>query len=68
MNKKTIKIEYELPPILPTGWRKEVARIMKVHRNTVYNILQEGESHPRYAELMNIAKINFGKPVKTTSL
>ena len=46
--------------ILPHGWRQEVADAMKVHRNTVYTIMQQGESHPKYWRLMKIVKEKYG--------
>ncbi|MDR1543807.1 MAG: helix-turn-helix domain-containing protein [Prevotellaceae bacterium] len=42
--------------ILRHGWQKAVARRMGVHCNTIYNILQQGETHPKYAKMMLIAK------------
>lgn len=42
--------------MLRHGWQAKAARDMKVHPNTIYNILKEGERHPLYAQLMHVAK------------
>lgn len=42
--------------MLRHGWQAKAARDMKVHPNTIYNILKEGERHPRYSQLMHVAK------------
>lgn len=47
--------------ILLNGWQRGVAKRMGVHYNTIYNILQRGEKHPKYARVMKIAIENFSK-------
>ncbi|MDL2289775.1 helix-turn-helix domain-containing protein [Paludibacteraceae bacterium OttesenSCG-928-F17] len=59
----TTKVTYELPPTLPQGWKKQVAKALDIHRNTVRNALVQGETHPLYAKIMETAKNKYGKPI-----
>lgn len=58
-------IKLELPPTLPHGWIKEVAKTLKIHRNTVTNALSAGKGD-NYERIMKCAKEKYGKPINTT--
>lgn len=64
---KTTKITYELPKVLPHGWKGEMARLLGIHRNTVANAIKRGEKDPKdplYIQIMQMAKNKYGKPIK----
>ena len=42
--------------MLRHGWQTKTAKRMKVCTKTIYNILQTGKVHPRYAEMIKIAQ------------
>jgi hypothetical protein len=65
---KTTKVTYEMPDTLISGWQVKVAEIMKCHRNTIYLIKKRGRSHPRFNEMMEIVKKEYGKPIKTETV
>lgn len=58
MNTKIIQLE--LPPSLPHGWKKEVAKALGIHRNTVTTALHDGKGET-YDRIMKCAKEKFGK-------
>ncbi len=62
-----VRIKQVMPMVLPTGWKKEVAKTLGVHRNTVTNALraQEGEMFER---IMKCACNKYGKIVKSEKL
>ena len=62
------KITYELPKILPHGWKSAVAKILGIHRNTVANAIERGEEDPMYVKIMNVARQKYGKPIKTEEI
>lgn len=58
---KTRKIEQpQLPPFLPHGWKKEVARALGVHPNTIRNALSAGKG-PTYEKIVKTAAIKYGQ-------
>lgn len=57
-------IEYEMPAFLPQGWQMAVAKRNGWHRNTVYNVKKQGESHPFYGKMQKTLQELYGKPVK----
>lgn len=59
MNAKIINLE--LPPVLPHGWKKEVAKLLKVSRNTVTNALNKGKGES-FDRIMKCAKEKYGVP------
>lgn len=60
MKKETRKLEVpELPPFLPHGWKKEVARLLGVHHNTVSNAIKAGKG-PTYEKVKRTAAIRYG--------
>ncbi len=63
----TIKVEYQLPTVMPHGWKMGVAKALGVHRNTVKNNLNEGKGD-MYDRIMQCAKEKYGKPIKTTTV
>lgn len=63
MNTKIINLE--LPPILPHGWKNEVAELLGIHRNTVTTALKDGHGDT-YDRIMKCAKEKYGKPVNQT--
>lgn len=58
-------IKNEMPPILPHGWKTEVAKLLGIHVNTVTNALRDG-SGDTYDRIMKTAKEKYGKPVNQT--
>lgn len=64
---KTEFIHYELPEVLPHGWRKAVASRLKIHRNTVKEAIKRGGEDETYKRIMHTAAILFGKPTKSNS-
>lgn len=64
---KTLIVQYELPPILPHGWKKEVAATLGIHYNTVTNALAAGKGDT-YNRIMECAKNKYGHPVKTQAV
>lgn len=58
MNK--LIINTELPPVLPHGWKQEVAKALGLHRNTITNALAIGNGDT-YERIMKCAKEKFGK-------
>lgn len=56
-------LDLQLPPALPHGWKKEVAKLLGVSRNTVTNALRDGNGET-YQRIMKTAKEKYGKPVK----
>jgi len=59
----TIILNLELPSNLPHGWKKEVAKALQIHKNTVTNVLKKGKG-PTYERIMTTAKAKYGKPIK----
>lgn len=57
------KITYELPAILPHGWKSEVAKTLGIHRHTVRNAVNQGETHPMYSKIMAVLKNKYGTPI-----
>jgi len=57
-------IETETPPILPHGWKSEVATLLGIHPNTVTNALNAGKGS-NYNRIMKCAKEKYGKPNQT---
>ena len=47
--------------MLRHGWQTGCAKRMKTCTKTIYNILEQGKSHPRYGELMKTAEEHFSK-------
>lgn len=67
----TTKITYELPKVLPHGWKKEVASLLCIHRHTLANALERGEINPNddlYKRIIKVAKVKYGKPIKTINI
>lgn len=64
---KTLKLEQSMPVVLPQGWKKEVARSLGVHRNTVRNALNSGKGI-MYNRVMKCALAKYGTIIKTTEL
>jgi len=62
----TIILNLELPTNLPHGWKKEVAGVLKIHKNTVTNALKEGHGDT-YNRIMKAAKEKYGKPINPQS-
>lgn len=60
---KTLKLKQAMPVVLPQGWKKEVAMILGVHRNTVSNALRCG-SGDMYDRIMQCALAKYGKTTK----
>ena len=58
-------IETEKPLLLPHGWKKEVAELLKIHQNTVTNALEAGKGK-NYDRIMKCAKEKYGKPTNQT--
>lgn len=58
-------INLELPPTLPHGWKKGVAKTLRISRNTVTNALNSGNGDT-YERIMKCAKEKYGKPVNQT--
>ncbi|HON53442.1 MAG TPA: hypothetical protein P5243_09155 [Bacteroidales bacterium] len=54
--------KYQLPTILPHGWRNEVSKLLGIHRMTVYKALQRGENDAMYKKIMHVAAQKYGKP------
>lgn len=63
---KAIKLKHIMPELLPQGWKKEVAKMMGVHRNTVTNALRHG-SGDTYNRVMHCARIKYGTIVEVKS-
>ena len=59
---KTIILKIELPLLLPHGWKKDVAKMLGIHINTVTNALKEGKG-VTYDRIMQAAKNKYGKPI-----
>jgi hypothetical protein len=62
------KITYELPKILPQGWKTAVAGILGIHRNTLTKAIKRGGEDPMYVKIMNVARQKYGKPIKTEEI
>jgi len=60
------KLHLEMPPVLPHGWKKEVAALLGVHPNTVKNALNEGQG-ATYERIMKCAREKYGKPKTQTA-
>ncbi|MFV0313460.1 MAG: hypothetical protein ACK5KN_17690 [Dysgonomonas sp.] len=43
MTKTVIVKKTTLPDFLPHGWKKEVARVLEIHPNTVKNAIRAGK-------------------------
>ena len=56
---QTKTLELELPPILPHGWKKKVARLLGIHENTVTNALKAGNGK-NYERIIKCAKEKYG--------
>jgi IS30 family transposase len=61
---ETTKINLELPPTLPHGWKTAIAKILTIHPNTVKEALKRGGDDPTYLRIMKAAKEKYGKPIK----
>jgi DNA-binding transcriptional regulator YhcF (GntR family) len=57
----------ELPPFLPHGWKKEIAKVLNLHPNTVKRALQAGKGL-NYDKIVKAATEKFGKPTKIETL
>ncbi|MCD7973404.1 MAG: hypothetical protein LUG18_12210 [Candidatus Azobacteroides sp.] len=58
---KTIIIKKtSLPEFLPHGWKKEVAKTLGIHVNTVTNILKVGKGE-KYEKIKRVAIEKWGK-------
>ena len=55
-----LMLNLELPPVLPHGWKKEVAGLLGIHANTVTNALEKGKGDT-YERIMLAAKNKYGK-------
>ena len=63
MTKQVIKVKKELPEFLPQGWKKEVAKRIGVHQNSMCRILK-AKKGINYAKVIETAKSLYGKPIK----
>jgi hypothetical protein len=61
-------LAYEMPEFLPHGWQDEVAKQLKWHRNTVYNVKKQGKAHPLYGRMKKTLTEMYGKPIKTETV
>ena len=52
-----------LPAFLPHGWKKEVAKVLGIHPNTVKNALQSGKGLT-YERIIKTASEKYGVFVK----
>ena len=59
----TLKIKYELPTILPHGWKKEVAKELKIHKNTITNSLK-AKKGINYVKIIEKAMQLYGNQIK----
>ena len=59
-------INLEMPAILPHGWKKNVAKLLGIHVNTVTNALEAGKGYT-YERIMETAKKEYGTPIKNES-
>ncbi len=50
----------ELPPLLPHGWKKEVALTLGIHPNTVSRALRSGKGLT-YMKIVRTAAAKYGK-------
>lgn len=50
----------ELPPILPHGWKKEIAKILGIHQNTVSRALRSGKGIT-YMKIIKTAASKYGE-------
>ena len=57
------KLNLSLPPVLPHGWKKEVAKTLGVHPNTVRNNLIAGTGDG-YEKILKTCKEKYGKPIE----
>lgn len=64
----TLIKKYEMPTFLPSGWQQKVAERKGWHRNTVYNIKKQGESHPLFGTMQKTLMELYGKPIKTETI
>jgi IS30 family transposase len=48
---KMKKYEYRS---LPWGYKGAIAHRLGIHPNTVYHIMQRGEAHPKYRQVMKV--------------
>lgn len=54
-----------LPAILPHGWKKEIAKVLGVHQNTITNNLRKG-SGCFYDRIVKAATEKYGKKQQST--
>lgn len=57
------KIYMIMPPVLPHGWKKGVAKTLNIHINTVSKHLKRGTGST-YDRIMKTAKEKYGIPTK----
>lgn len=50
----------ELPPVLPHGWKKEVALTLGIHQNTLSRALRSGKGIT-YMKIVKVAAAKYGK-------
>lgn len=50
----------ELPPVLPHGWKKEVAMVLGVHPNTISRALHSGKGIT-YMKIIKTAAAKYGE-------
>lgn len=50
----------ELPPILPHGWKKEVAMTLGIHQNTISRALRSGKGLT-YIKIVRTAAAKYGE-------
>ena len=60
MAKTIIVKKAELPDFLPHGWKKEVARVLGIHINTVTNALNAGKGNT-YERIKHVAIEKWGE-------
>lgn len=60
MTKTVILKKTSLPEFLPHGWKKEVAKTLGIHINTVTNALNAGSGR-RYEQIKKVAIEKWGE-------
>jgi len=59
---ETIKVQTEFPAVFPHGWKKGVAKRLKIHPNTVKNALKTGKGDT-YNRIMKTAREVYGRVI-----
>ncbi|WP_165026732.1 hypothetical protein [Dysgonomonas sp. ZJ279] len=65
MTKTVIVKKTTLPEFLPHGWKKEVAKTLGIHINTITNAMNSGKG-ATYERIKKVAIEKYGKPEKIT--